>query len=307
MSSITRNTIRRARHELCRAWRSLLMARGAIEVYTPILHVFPDIAPVRQFVTAHPSTGHQACLRIAPTEHLKMLLVDGEKQVFEFARNFRDDAPDSTHLPEFTSMEYMAVGATCKDMERLAIQLLATAVETVRPFIDFSILPRWTTDLMNGRYTLVPIFHELKNRIDASNGLSQNERCKAADQLITDVASNSGGVVLMSGFPEFLGGPAAELAEMPGFKQRTELFIDGLEIANMSTTLTNPLMLTAWHDAGLQAKQQLGITPNIRDAELHQAINRGIPDSAVIGIGVERVLQAVFQITNMATYFHSRC
>lgn len=303
MPNITRNTIRRARHELCCAWRALLTSRGAIEVDTPILHAFPDIAPVRQFVTTHPTTARQSCLRIAPTEYLKRLLVDGEKRVFEFSKNFRDDPSDETHLPEFTSVEFMAVNETYEDMERLSLELLLTAIGALGYHISEEYIPRWALDLANGRYSRVIISERLASRLDALSGLSHSERCKAADTLITDTASTVGGVTLMSGFPEFLGGPAASLIRAPGFKQRTEVFIDGLEVANMSTTLTNARLLKQWHDAGLESKRQVGITPNLRDEALHAAINRGIPDSAVIGIGVERLLQAFFQLPNMSTSF----
>lgn len=41
----------------------------------------------------------------------------------------------------------------------------------------------------------------------------------------------AGGLILMGDFPEMLGGPALAHEDRPGFKQRTEIYIDGLEIA----------------------------------------------------------------------------
>ena len=50
-------------------------------------------------------------MRIAPELFLKRLLVGGVERVFELNRNFRNEGADSTHNPEFTSMEmYDAYG-----------------------------------------------------------------------------------------------------------------------------------------------------------------------------------------------------
>lgn len=294
--SIDRRILRRARHELCQAWRSTLIMNGAIEVTTPILNTYPDIAPVRQFTTSHPTTGTSACLRIAPTEHLKRLLADGESRVFEFAQNFRDDPRDATHLPEFMSLEYMATEDSCSSMEELAVELLAVAVAALER-VSPSPAP-WALDFHANRVQRVSIATLLTDRYDQ---LSVDE----LDQLVGDHAAALGGVVLMGDFPEPLGGPAVGHAELPGFKNRTEMFVNGLEIANMSSTLTDTTLLMAWHLAGLERKDALGIHPNERDIALIAAAERGIPNSAVIGIGVERVLQAYFGLENMSREFYN--
>ncbi len=296
---IDRRTLRRARHQLCQAWRSVLVAKGALEVATPILHAYPDIAPVRQFMTMHPTSSERFFLRIAPTEKLKALLADGEEQVFEFARNFRDDPRDCTHLPEFTSLEYMAVGATCEDMEELAVELCKAAVYALGS-LSQAPAPAWARAVARGEVTRVPIVTQIHAWNSAASASSTEDEHALLDRMISAHAASTGGVVLMSGFPEWLGGPAASYADLPGFKQRTEMFVNGLEIANMSSTLTDAALLGAWHDAGLTLKRKLGIEPNERDIALFDAVQRGIPPSAVIGIGVERVLQAYFNLENIA-------
>ena len=293
MSTPTRRTLRRARHELCQAWRAFFIARGAIEVTTPILHRYPDIAPVRQFTTRHPTTGAAACLRIAPTEHLKRLLADGEQQVFEFAANFRDDPVDKTHLPEFMSVEYMAVNATCTEMEKLAVELCRVAIAVLAPLAADG-PPSWASRLEAGQFERISIA-ELMG-LESSLGELDLD---ALDQVLAQRAAAVGGVVLVGDFPENLGGPAVGHPALAGFKQRTEVFINGLEIANMSTTLTDPAVLTSWHDDGLSRKATLGIEPNEKDLVLFDAVDRGIPDSAVIGLGIERILQAYFALENM--------
>ena len=297
MSTVDRRTLRRARHALGQTWRTHLIRAGAIEVTTPVLHRYPDIAPIRQFVTTHPTTGEQACLRIAPTEHLKRLLADGEQQIFEFASNFRDDIRDCTHLSEFMSLEYMVVNGTCSGMENLAIELCSAATAALAELASDG-PPAWADALAAGTFTRISIADLPSIDVDQLN-------LDAIDRAVTEHARVTGGVVLMGDFPRALGGPAASHADKPGFKQRTELYIDGLEIANMSSTLTDPISLRAWHDAGLRHKAELSIYPNERDIALFEAVTRGIPPSAVIGLGVERFLQAYFSLENMSQEFYN--
>ncbi len=292
-TAIDRCAVRRARHELCQAWRSTLIAKGAIEVTTPILNAYPDIAPVRQFTTTHPTSGRSACLRIAPTEHLKRLLADGEERVFEFSQNFRDDLGDATHLPEFMSLEFMAAGSTCAEMEALATELIGVALAALLP-ISSSAAPPWARAFMEeGRVRRVSISTLLSER-------AEQIPVDELDKIVESRAAAVGGVVFMGDFPQALGGPALAHAGLPGFKQRTELFVDGLEIANMSSTLTDSALLRDWHRAGIERKAALGIQPNQPDTDLLQAADQGIPESAVIGIGIERMLQASLGLENIS-------
>jgi len=48
-------------------------------------------------------------LRIAPELFLKQLIIGGYERVYEIGKVFRNEGIDSTHNPEFTSIEfYMA-------------------------------------------------------------------------------------------------------------------------------------------------------------------------------------------------------
>jgi elongation factor P--beta-lysine ligase len=84
-----------------------------------------------------------------------------------------------------------------------------------------------------------------------------------------------------------------------GFKQRSELFIDGLEVANMSSNLTDGRALHQWHKRGVGIKAELGITTNELDQELLTELDGKLPASAVLGIGVERMLQAALDLPDI--------
>jgi lysyl-tRNA synthetase class II len=308
----------RLRNDLCQKWREYLLDGYAVEVVTPILHPCPDIAPVRQFTTMHPTTGELAYLRIAPTEYLKRLLATGEERVFEFSTNFRDDVPDETHLPEFTSLEVMARDTTCADMEHVAADLCALAVETARRTTAPAGLPLWVQHWEERQIKRIELADELSERFGVTAAWHEQPAMLARvlgdlgepvdpaatlpgllDQLVTAIAQRHSGAVLICGFPELLGGPAAPHPTRLGFKQRSELFIDGLEIANMSSNLTDDQALRQWHLSGIENKAKFGITTNHLDEDLLAKLDGNLPLSAVLGMGVERILQTALNLPDI--------
>jgi len=91
--------------------RSALVARGYMEVETPILTPLHGGANARPFTTHYNAYDVDVYLRIALELYLKRLVVGGIEKVFEIGRNFRNEGVDTTHNPEFTMLEaYEAYG-----------------------------------------------------------------------------------------------------------------------------------------------------------------------------------------------------
>ena len=91
--------------------RSGLLARGFLEVETPVLTGLHGGANARPFITRGNAYDSQLYLRIALELYLKRLVVGGLEAVFEIGRVFRNEGVDTTHNPEFTMLEaYQAYG-----------------------------------------------------------------------------------------------------------------------------------------------------------------------------------------------------
>ena len=86
--------------------RAFMVAKGYLEVETPMMHPIPGGAAARPFATHHNALDMQLFLRIAPELYLKRLVVGGYERVFEINRNFRNEGISSRHNPEFTMMEF---------------------------------------------------------------------------------------------------------------------------------------------------------------------------------------------------------
>ncbi|HVO87439.1 MAG TPA: amino acid--tRNA ligase-related protein, partial [Casimicrobiaceae bacterium] len=79
------------RSQIVQAVREFFVARGYLEVETPMLHPIPGGAAARPFMTHHNALDMELYLRIAPELYLKKLVVGGMEKVFEINRNFRNE------------------------------------------------------------------------------------------------------------------------------------------------------------------------------------------------------------------------
>lgn len=119
------------RSELERSIREFLWDRRFLEVETPMLQTVHGGANARPFVTDINAYDMRLYLRIAPELYLKRLLVGGVDRVFELNRNFRNEGADSTHNPEFTSLEMYAAYGDYDTMRVLTRDLILNAAVAI--------------------------------------------------------------------------------------------------------------------------------------------------------------------------------
>lgn len=86
--------------------RHFLEKHEFIEVETPILSTIASGAAAKPFYTHHNALDLDISLRIAPENYLKRCIAGGIDRVFEFAKCFRNEGMDPSHLQEFTMLEY---------------------------------------------------------------------------------------------------------------------------------------------------------------------------------------------------------
>lgn len=101
----------RTRAIIMKTVRRTLEDSGYLEVETPVLQLVHGGATARPFNTHLNAFDQPMTLRIATELFLKRAVVGGVEQVFEIGRVFRNEGVDSTHSPEFTTLEaYQAWG-----------------------------------------------------------------------------------------------------------------------------------------------------------------------------------------------------
>lgn len=119
------------RSTVVRSIRDSLHRRGFVEVETPILQLVHGGANARPFETHINAYDLDLSLRIATELHLKRLVVGGMERVFEVGRQFRNEGADSSHNPEFTSLEVYQTYADYTSMRILTQEMIQEAATAV--------------------------------------------------------------------------------------------------------------------------------------------------------------------------------
>lgn len=96
--------LKRAR--IIKSTRDYLDDHSFIEVETPALQTKPSGAIATPFTTRHNALDLDLYLRIAPETYLKRCIAGGFEKVYEFARCFRNEGIDPSHLQDFTLLEW---------------------------------------------------------------------------------------------------------------------------------------------------------------------------------------------------------
>lgn len=287
--------------------RNYLQELGYWEIETPILYPYPEIAPIEQFKVIDPITDREYYLRIAPTEHLKRLMVAGLDAVYEFSRNFRPGNHSYKHSAEFTSLECSRLYSSYKDMMNLTEQLVfgcigkVTGNSTVTVAgIEYDLEPPWNrisvreaiqihTGLDILQIESLDSLRAQTEHLDLTNVVSLEE---AVDQIIeTLILPTLSRPTFLIEFPYYLGGPAKPITEDSRLKERCEAYVGSIEVANMSSHLNDISQLESWHKNALKNKQKiLPHYPHNLDEPLFDWLRTGFPDSAVVGIGIDRIV-----------------
>jgi lysyl-tRNA synthetase class 2 len=119
----------RKRSAMIRSVRDTMHGEGFIEVETPVLQKTNGGANARPFETHINAYNMRLLLRIATELPLKKLIVGGAERVFEIGRLFRNEGADSTHNPEFTTIEwYRAYGDYRTEAELVRQVILNAAI-----------------------------------------------------------------------------------------------------------------------------------------------------------------------------------
>jgi len=86
--------------------RNFFDNEGFLEVETPVLQNQASGAMAEVFDTHHKDYDLDVVLRISLEAEHKMIMAGGYPAVYEIGKNFRNEGSDSTHMQEFTMIEW---------------------------------------------------------------------------------------------------------------------------------------------------------------------------------------------------------
>ena len=296
------------RSRMIRAVRRFMDARGFMEVETPILVQVPAGGAARPFSTRHNALQRDLYLRIATELHLKQLIVGGIEKVYEIGRVFRNEGVDSTHNPEFTTMESYEAFADYTDVMDMVERLVFTAAQEAlgSAMIEFDgstidLTPPWPRlDLRQEVMRQSGIDFLEANDIDSLKaemtaiGLDPGRQMSwggLLDKLLSDtVEPGLMQPTFLVDYPVEMSPLAKEKPDDPRLVERFEGFIGGMEICNAFTELNDPLdqRRRMEDQEALRMRFEWEDTDRL-DEEFLTAMEHGMPPTGGLGIGIDRL------------------
>lgn len=288
------------------AIREFLNTKGALEVDTPVLQSIPGGATARPFMTHHNALDMPLYLRIANELYLKRLIVGGFDWVYEFSRNFRNEGMDRTHNPEFTILEfYVAYKDYLWMMETTEQMLEQTAIATngaSTTTID------GTTIDFKAPYKRISIYDAIKEHtghdVSSMDESGLREVCRAL-HIETDPTMGPGKLIdeifggkcekhyiqptFITDYPIEMSPLTKKHREKAGLVERFELIINGKEIANAYSELNDPIDQRERFEEQVKLMERGDEEAMYIDHDFLRALEYGMPPTAGIGIGIERL------------------
>jgi lysyl-tRNA synthetase class 2 len=295
-----------ARARIVRYLRNFLDARGFLEVETPVLQPVYGGAAARPFTTHHNALDSTLYLRIADELYLKRCIVGGLERVYEIAKDFRNEGIDRFHNPEFTMLELYQAYADYRDFMDLAEEMLVGLVEELHGGAELMFQGR-TVDVSRPW----PRLRFLDALADAGadvSDLSRDALAREAGRLGLDVAPEEGPGRILDGMfgrlvepgldgPAFVIDHPAVLSPLakahrddPRLVERFEAYLFGSEWANAFSELNDPReQRERLEIQARQAAEGDEEAPNVVDEDFLRALEYGMPPTAGIGIGIDRL------------------
>jgi lysyl-tRNA synthetase class 2 len=299
----------RTRTRLLRYLRDYLDALDFTEVETPMMQPIPGGAAARPFKTHHNALGLDMYLRIAPELYLKRLIVGGFERVYEINRNFRNEGLSTQHNPEFTMLElywaYTDYHELMELVERLMHGLADSLIgsrrvsyqgrqyDLAKPFrrltVEEAILEH-NSVLERPHLRDVPYLRAACERLE----IPYREH-DGAGKLQIEIFEKTAEHTLIE--PTFVHAYPAEVSPLsrandadPFLTDRFEFFLSGRELANGFSELNDPEDQAARFRAQAARKESGDDEAMHFDADYIRALEYGMPPTAGLGIGVDRLV-----------------
>ncbi len=252
------------RAQVLRRIRAFFDARGFVEVETPVRIAAP--APEPHIDCPPVATG--GFLRASPELQMKKLLAAGMDKIYQIGPCFREGEKGSRHNPEFTMLEWYRAEADyldiLKDMEELVSEVLAyrkpflrlTVREAYRKYAGWDPFADWDQDRFD---------------FDMATKIEPNLPREPT--------------FLMDYPPQ-----AASLSKLRGdVAERWELYVDGMELANAFTELTDPAEQRRRFEAAREERRLLGESDYPFDEEFLRLL-QFMPPAGGVALGVDRLV-----------------
>ena len=296
--------------KITREVRNYLDGLGYLEVDTPVLTPFEIGASARPFVTHHNTLDLDMYMRIETELYLKRLIVGGFDRVYEVGRIFRNEGMDTSHNPEFTSVEmyqaytdYIGMMDLIENMYRTIAEKVCGTSKITYQGVEIDLGKPWE------RLTMAEAVKKYAG-VDYNEWADDAAARACAKEKGVEVEegeSATKGHVLIAFFDAFVeeqliqptiiydypveNSPLAKRKPSdPAFTERFEYFIYAREMGNAFSELNDPIDQRERFVKQVEAKRAL--EPDTKaevDEDFVTALEYGLPPTGGLGFGLDRL------------------
>lgn len=290
----------RFRARVLAAIRQFFDQRDHFEVDTPLLsHDRVIDSNIEPFVIPQAIGGRDLFLQTSPEFAMKRLLVAGAKAIYQLDKVFRRDERGQRHNPEFTMVEWYAVGTDHQQQMQFTEELVRWVFELspVRR-LPTAFFRRSTYQEAFQRQLGIDVFSldgaELRevarqHGVNIPESQSTDDRDGWLNLLLADLIEPH----LGRDVPEFLYDYPASQAALarvrpgpPSVAERFELYVDGIELCNGYHELADAAEL---RERIRQTWTTREGDPPVSSRLLH-AMELGLPPCSGVALGVDRLV-----------------
>jgi lysyl-tRNA synthetase class 2 len=307
------------RATIVKAVRDFFWEQKFLEVETPQLVPVPSMEPYLEvFETTlidEAREQYRAFLTSSPEFAMKKLLAAGYENVFQICKSYRNQEGWSTrHNPEFTILEwyrshadYTQIMEDCENLFRFVAKRIGYANEKMKfdePWERISIAQSFEKYADIDTETLLN--HEALKKRAGEKGYNIEPSTtweEAFNQIflneIEPHLGSSGKPTILFDYPAEMAALSKRSEKDPRFAERFEFYINGLEMGNAFSELTDPDEQLKRLTADREEKRQLGRTLFDVDLELIEALRSGMPRTGGIAVGMDRLCMVFMGVSSI--------
>lgn len=275
------------RAQVVQAIRQFFTERGFLEVETPLL--IPANAPEEHI---DPISALPWQLQTSPEICMKRLLCRGHQRIFQISHCWRAAERGSRHLAEFTMLEWYRADADYHDLMDDCAGLLRYVAGSCTPDARFSRFGKKIDP--NATWEHISV-QEAFSRFAQADALASVQNGLFDELLVSQIEpalEHYTVPVILADYPAQLAALSRVKVNDPGFAERFELYLAGLELANGFSELNDPMEQRARFDETNQRRSAAGrSTLPLPERFLNEL--SAMPLAAGIALGLDRLVMLV--------------
>lgn len=305
------------RSKFIKTLRHFYEENNFFEIETPVLWNAASGAAAKPFITHHNDFDEEFFLRISPETALKKATVGRFERVVEFARDFRNEGSDPSHMQEFSAIEHYTAWWNFEDNMKFTEEMFSYLFQNI-PELSRDIMVKdkngvekmvhfwdtwekidyieWVKKACGIDVALYQNGDEEKLRDDIKKawvsfeGMDQMWVPTLIDYLYKKVLRPSiTGPAFVYNYPKTMQPLARQSDENPDIVEQFQVVINGWEVIKAYSELVDPMIQKANFDAQSGAIEMWDEEATSGDDDFVLAMEYGMPPQSGWWMGIERI------------------